>query len=628
MVKRMFLTIFCISLFVSGVIVRAQQKTIVFVRRAENVDPATGECRDQPYIDKLIAVGYNVIEFYNAKLGEASDATIDTLNSADLVIIGRSGSSGHFGGVNKEAWNGLTAPVMLMHQWAGRNQAKGRLNWFDTNKCEHFQDSSAVNDTLDALIEDPDDPAFAGVTIGADNLVPWHIGQYDLLMTSDPGNGTLLASSADTNGTVLFVRFKEGVEFYPGAIDFPSAPRTYMGIGNDDLDDPTSGEKIVNYYQFTPESEQVWLNEIALMTELVYTPVPQKTIVLVRRAENINAATGECRDQPFINKLREEGYNVIEFYCAKLGEASQISLDTLNNVDLVIIGRSGSSSHFGKTNKQAWNGIHTPVMLMHQWAGRNEANGRLNWFDTNKCEHFQDSSVVNDTLSALIGDPDDPAFAGVTIGADNLVPWHSGQYDLLMTTDPGNGTLLASSADTNAAVLFVRFTEGLEFYPGAIDFPSAPCTYMGIGNDEVVDPKTGDKIVNYYQFTPESEKVWLNEIKRMTRLVEGVDWVYVSQPTDVDANDCLVAMEYALFQNYPNPFNPSTKIRFNLKKSTHTTLTIYNVMGQKVITVVDRKLNSGTHEFTFDASQLTSGVYFYKISSGEFTKVKKMMLVK
>ncbi len=151
---------------------------------------------------------------------------------------------------------------------------------------------------------------------------------------------------------------------------------------------------------------------------------------------------------------------------------------------------------------------------------------------------------------------------------------------------------------------------------------------MGIGNDEVVDPKTGDKIVNYYQFTPESEKVWLNEIKRMTRLVEGIDWVYVSQPTDVDANDCLVAMEYALFQNYPNPFNPSTKIRFNLKKSTHTTLTIYNVMGQKVITVVDRKLNSGTHEFTFDASQLTSGVYFYKISSGEFTKVKKMMLVK
>ncbi len=85
---------------------------------------------------------------------------------------------------------------------------------------------------------------------------------------------------------------------------------------------------------------------------------------------------------------------------------------------------------------------------------------------------------------------------------------------------------------------------------------------------------------------------------------------------------------FALDQNYPNPFNPATKISFTLEKAGYTTLAVYNVLGQKVAVPVDKELPSGQHEVQFDASRLSSGVYFYKLESGNFVDVKKMMLLR
>ncbi len=85
---------------------------------------------------------------------------------------------------------------------------------------------------------------------------------------------------------------------------------------------------------------------------------------------------------------------------------------------------------------------------------------------------------------------------------------------------------------------------------------------------------------------------------------------------------------YALNQNYPNPFNPTTKITFSLEKAEYTTLTVYNMIGQKVAVPFAGKLGAGKHEITFNASKLTSGVYFYKLESGEHKSIKKMLLMK
>lgn len=86
--------------------------------------------------------------------------------------------------------------------------------------------------------------------------------------------------------------------------------------------------------------------------------------------------------------------------------------------------------------------------------------------------------------------------------------------------------------------------------------------------------------------------------------------------------------EYALDQNYPNPFNPVTTIQFSLEKAGKTTLEIYNVLGQKVATLVNGDLNAGAHRYQWNASGLSSGIYFYRLRSNEFVATKKMLLVK
>ena len=85
---------------------------------------------------------------------------------------------------------------------------------------------------------------------------------------------------------------------------------------------------------------------------------------------------------------------------------------------------------------------------------------------------------------------------------------------------------------------------------------------------------------------------------------------------------------YSVSQNYPNPFNPTTKINFALPKSGLVTLKVYDVVGKEVATLVNEVKNVGTYSVDFNASNLSSGIYFYKVSVNGFSEVKKMMLVK
>jgi Secretion system C-terminal sorting domain len=85
---------------------------------------------------------------------------------------------------------------------------------------------------------------------------------------------------------------------------------------------------------------------------------------------------------------------------------------------------------------------------------------------------------------------------------------------------------------------------------------------------------------------------------------------------------------YSLSQNYPNPFNPSTNIDFSIQKPGLVLLKIYNILGQEVLTLVNQEMNTGTYTYNFNASRLSSGVYFYTIRSGDFVQTKKMMLIK
>ena len=108
-----------------------------------------------------------------------------------------------------------------------------------------------------------------------------------------------------------------------------------------------------------------------------------------------------------------------------------------------------------------------------------------------------------------------------------------------------------------------------------------------------------------------------------------VDNIYFSAvPTGIDRVHNSVPSVYSLEQNYPNPFNPTTNIRFNLPNANQVVLKVYNILGEEVATLVNEFMNPGTYEAHFDATQLGSGTYFYSITAGDFTSVKKMLLVK
>ncbi|MDP1677047.1 MAG: T9SS type A sorting domain-containing protein [Bacteroidota bacterium] len=98
--------------------------------------------------------------------------------------------------------------------------------------------------------------------------------------------------------------------------------------------------------------------------------------------------------------------------------------------------------------------------------------------------------------------------------------------------------------------------------------------------------------------------------------------------TGVRRDDNAIATTYELLQNYPNPFNPSTKIDFSILADGLVSLKVYNLLGQEVATIVNQQLNAGKHIATFNASNLSSGVYFYKIEAGTFTSIKKMTVLK
>lgn len=91
--------------------------------------------------------------------------------------------------------------------------------------------------------------------------------------------------------------------------------------------------------------------------------------------------------------------------------------------------------------------------------------------------------------------------------------------------------------------------------------------------------------------------------------------------------------EFALGQNYPNPFNPTTDINFALPSAADVELSVYNLLGQKVTTLVNGSMPAGNHTVTWDGTsesggQVASGIYFYRISAGSFNETKKMMMLK
>ncbi len=109
--------------------------------------------------------------------------------------------------------------------------------------------------------------------------------------------------------------------------------------------------------------------------------------------------------------------------------------------------------------------------------------------------------------------------------------------------------------------------------------------------------------------------------------INRVDLINLS-PNNLDFQLNNTSIDFVLFQNYPNPFNPSTTISYHLPERSFVSIKIFDVLGNEVATLVNEEIPDGQYNIEFDASDLTSGIYFYQLNAGSYSAIKKMLLVK
>ncbi len=219
--------------------------------------------------------------------------------------------------------------------------------------------------------------------------------------------------------------------------------------------------------------------------------------------------------------------------------------------------------------------------------------GDLNWFPDKHAQWLSGASnLPSISLSATSID-----FGSVETG--------SAKTDSIQIMNSGAVTLSISAIASDNA----NFT----FAPSTLDIPASGSAYLKI------------------TFTPSDTNSQSGTISLTHNAAGSPATITVSGKgkTTVGVNDVNnVPKIFALEQNYPNPFNPSTLISFSLEKAGFATLVVYNVLGQKVATLISENISAGWHEVNFNASKISSGMYIYRLESGNKIAIKKMLLLK
>ena len=230
-------------------------------------------------------------------------------------------------------------------------------------------------------------------------------------------------------------------------------------------------------------------------------------------------------------------------------------------------------------------------------------------------------SISNhDTATVLAGLLMNDTLGGAYLTANGGLNW----------TQVHNGLPLTVTAHVRSAL--IRPGSASEFYVG-LGGSSAGTGGVYRSTDaggSWTDISGGDLansyIVRGLGYVPETGRVFAAGASSDT-LGQGV-FMYQSFPTAVHEGQPGIPVAAQLYQNYPNPFNPATTIRYALSRSAKVSLTIYNILGQTVATLVNGEIPAGTHEVRWDAGKVASGMYFYRIETKDFVKTMKLLLIR
>lgn len=164
---------------------------------------------------------------------------------------------------------------------------------------------------------------------------------------------------------------------------------------------------------------------------------------------------------------------------------------------------------------------------------------------------------------------------------------------------------------------FADFVDSIATTPDFQSSPFAPGETREISAHvfPLVNPGSADVQIQIGTFSNPEERFTL-------------DFTAIVQPTSVGNHNTGSVADYYLNQNYPNPFNPSTQIKFGIKESGYVTLKVYNILGNEIAVISSGFRSAGNHTVSFDASGLSSGVYFYRINANGYSEIRKMILEK
>ncbi len=194
-------------------------------------------------------------------------------------------------------------------------------------------------------------------------------------------------------------------------------------------------------------------------------------------------------------------------------------------------------------------------------------------------------------------------FTGQTIGLMST----DGGANWATATLPGTGTIYSINNVLNR----FWYDRGSDIYWSSDNGANFASQYTGTGTYQAMNLTLDGNIIRGWSVTS------TGGIAGYYELISGITNNHNQVPSD-----------YALSQNYPNPFNPSTKIAFSLPKAGNVSLVVYDILGREVATLVNEFTTAGNHTIDFNASNLASGVYVYKIQAGDFVDAKKMVLMK
>ncbi|MDR9367349.1 MAG: T9SS type A sorting domain-containing protein, partial [Balneolaceae bacterium] len=254
------------------------------------------------------------------------------------------------------------------------------------------------------------------------------------------------------------------------------------------------------------------------------------------------------------------------------------------------------------------------------------------YMKSNSIDDIKDNWEPNNTIAeaAALGDhPGDGKFYDYMLFDESVEGFHD-DLDYYQVTAAAGDTITAETAPLDGelwprdfdAYMYLYDAEGNELASnddGGTDWhskithiadESGQYYFLVIGQDAHVAPRNGDS----------------NRIRDPAR---GEYKLAITVSGLVVSNEEIgLVHEFDLKQNYPNPFNPTTTIQYSISSVADVRLEVYNVIGQRVATLVNQKQNPGKYNVSFDASSLASGLYFYQLESGGQIQTKKMMLIK